>query len=215
MTARIDHLIESLAGDLRPIRPYEVERRLVAALLFGMLVATAALTATLGIRPDLSLALQGPVFWMKSGYVGSLAVLAATATIRLARPDTTIPRWLWLAAAPVLMVTALAVAELARTPPRERLDIWLGASWKICPFLVLGLSVPIFFALLKGLAELAPTRLRAVGALAGLTAGASAALVYCLHCPESSASFLITWYSAGIALAGMIGAMLGPRLLRW
>ena len=215
MTKRTGHLIESLVGDLRPIPPHAVERRLVAALLLGMLVATAAMAATLGIRPDLSIALQGSVFWMKSGYVGSLAVLAATATIRLARPDTTIPRWLWLAAAPVLIVTALAAAELTRTPPWERLDIWLGASWKICPFLVLGLSVPIFFALLKGLAKLAPTRLRAVGALAGITAGASAALVYCLHCPESTASFVITWYSAGIALAGLIGAMLGPRLLRW
>jgi hypothetical protein len=215
MTKRTDHLIESLAAELSPIRPHAVERRLIGALLFGMLVATAALAATLGIRPDLSLALRGSVFWMKSGYVGSLAVLAAAATIRLARPDTTTPRWLWLAAAPVLMVAALAVAELARTPPTARLDIWLGASWKICPFLVLGLSVPIFFALRKGLAKLAPTRLRAVGALAGITAGASAALVYCLHCPESTASFVITWYSGGIALAGLIGAMLGPRLFRW
>ncbi len=113
------------------------------------------------------------------------------------------------------MVAVLAAAELTRAPPRERLDVWLGSSWKICPFLVLGLSAPIFLALLKGLARLAPTRLRAAGALAGITAGASAALVYCLHCPESTASFVLTWYSAGIALAGLIGAMLGPRLLRW
>jgi hypothetical protein len=51
--------------------------------------------------------------------------------------------------------------------------------------------------------------------LAGLAAGATATLVYCLHCPESTASFVVTWYSLGIGLAGLVGAWLGPRLLRW
>jgi hypothetical protein len=91
----------------------------------------------------------------------------------------------------------------------------MGKSAMICPFLVLGLAVPIFLALLRALGKLAPSRLRSAGALAGVTAGASAALVYCLHCPESTASFVVTWYSGGIALAGLIGALLGPRLLRW
>lgn len=215
MTMRTDHLIASLAQDLRPTPPRAMQRRLLAALLLGMLAAAILMSATLGIRPDLGAALHGHAFWMKSLYVGSLAVLAAAGTIRLARPDTAPPRWLWLAVIPVLTVMLLAAAELLRAMPDERPDIWLGTTWKICPLLVLILSAPIFFALSKGLARLAPTRLRAAGALAGVTAGASAALIYCLHCPESTASFVVTWYSAGIALAGLIGSALGPRLLRW
>ncbi len=208
-------LIESLAEDLRPVHPRAVERRIALALAAGMAVAALATVAGLGIRADLLSALQGHIFWMKAGYVGALAALAACASARLARPDTALPRWLWLGFLPVLALAAMAGAELARTPSQGWMALWLGRSWTVCPFLVLGLSIPIFAALLRALGTLAPTRLRSAGALAGMTAGASAALVYCLHCPESTASFVITWYSAGIGLAGLIGALLGPRLLRW
>ena len=80
---------------------------------------------------------------------------------------------------------------------------------------MLGLAAPLFLGLLWSFRRLAPTRLRAAGAAAGLSAGACAAAVYCLHCPEASAIFVLTWYSLGIALAGALGALLGPRLLRW
>lgn len=215
MTRRTDHLIDSLAEELRPVSPRAVERRILLALAAGMAVSTLVMSAGLGIRPDLLAALHGPVFWMKAGYVGTLAALAAAASIHLARPDTAPPRWLWLSVLPVLILAALAGLELARAPVQAWPTVWMGKSAMICPFLVLGLAVPIFLALLRALGKLAPTRLRSLGALAGVTAGASAALVYCLHCPESTASFVVTWYSGGIAMAGLIGALLGPRLLRW
>ena len=50
---------------------------------------------------------------------------------------------------------------------------------------------------------------RSAGAAAGLSAGAFAATVYCLHCPEVSAIFVLTWYSFGILLAAGIGSLLG------
>ena len=93
--------------------------------------------------------------------------------------------------------------------------MWLGHSWMVCPWLVLALAMPIFVGLLWSFRRLAPTRLRAAGAAAGLAAGAFAATVYCLHCPEVSAIFVLTWYSLGILLAASVGALLGPRLLRW
>jgi hypothetical protein len=85
----------------------------------------------------------------------------------------------------------------------------------ICPWLVLTLAVPIFVGLLWSFRELAPTRLRAAGAAAGLAGGAWAATIYCLHCPETSAIFVLTWYSLGIMFAAGTGAVLGPRLMRW
>jgi hypothetical protein len=85
----------------------------------------------------------------------------------------------------------------------------------VCPFYVLALAVPIFAGLLWSFRRLAPTRLRAAGAAAGLAAGAWAATIYCLHCPEASAIFVLTWYTLGIVLAAAIGALLGPRVLRW
>jgi hypothetical protein len=38
--------------------------------------------------------------------------------------------------------------------------------------------------------------------------GRWAATIYCLHCPEVSAIFVLTWYSLGILLAAGIGALL-------
>ena len=48
-----------------------------------------------------------------------------------------------------------------------------------------------------------------------LTAGGFGALVYCLHCPEVGAPFVALWYSLGIVLPSAVGALVGPRLLRW
>jgi hypothetical protein len=62
---------------------------------------------------------------------------------------------------------------------------------------------------------MAPTRLRLAGAAAGLLAGGVAATVYGLHCQEMTAAFVVTWYSLGVAASVAVGALLGPRLLRW
>jgi hypothetical protein len=63
--------------------------------------------------------------------------------------------------------------------------------------------------------SLAPTRLRLAGAAAGLLASSVATIVYCLHCPEMSPAFWGVWYAMGMVMPALIGAWLGPRLLRW
>ncbi len=50
---------------------------------------------------------------------------------------------------------------------------------------------------------------------AGLAAGGIAATMYGLHCPEWAASFVATWYSLGILASGVLGAVIGRRVLRW
>jgi hypothetical protein len=70
-------------------------------------------------------------------------------------------------------------------------------------------------AALWALRGLAPTRPRAAGGAAGLLAGAVGAAGYSLACPEASPGFVAAWYTLGIALTGGLGALLGPRLLRW
>jgi hypothetical protein len=115
----------------------------------------------------------------------------------------------------VTLLGGVCVFELIHTPSSEWLAMWLGQSWSMCPWLVFGFAMPIFIGLLWSFRRLAPTRLRAAGAAAGLAAGAFAATVYCLHCPEVSAIFVLTWYTLGILLAASFGALVGPRLLRW
>lgn len=210
-----DHLIDRLSSDVPPVHGHAVGRRLAVGVAAGLLVSFAIIVATLGLRPDLGLAMRGFAFWMKWAYTLSLSGIAIYATARLARPDAGSLRGLWLIAIPVTLLAVVAVLELVRTPPAEWLAMWLGHSWTKCPWLVLSLSMPIFIGLLWSFRRLAPTRLRAAGAAAGLAAGAFAATVYCLHCPEVSAIFVLTWYSLGILLAASLGALVGPRLLRW
>lgn len=210
-----DDLISQLSQDVPPVSRGAVGWRLAIGIGLGALVSMLAVVLALGIRPDLGLAMRGPTFWMKWGYTASIALAALVMTTQLARPDSNRLRWSWILAVPVLLLTGLGVAELARTPPGKWLAMWLGHSWLVCPWLVLALAMPIFVGLLWSFRRLAPTRLRAAGAAAGLAAGAFAATVYCLHCPEVSAIFVLTWYSLGILLAASLGALLGPRLLRW
>ena len=210
-----EQLIDALTQRVPVVRHHAVGRRVTAGVLGGGAIATLLVVTWLGVRPDLHQAMLGFSFWMKWAYTASLGVAAVLATARLSRPTESSLRSLWPIVIPVLLLAGIGIGELARTPTREWLAMWLGRSWAQCPWLVLTLSLPIFIGLLWSFRRLAPTQLRAAGAAAGLAAGAWAATIYCLHCPEVSAIFVLTWYSLGILLAASFGALLGPRLLRW
>lgn len=210
-----DLLIRSLAEDVKPVPRHAVGRRIAIGLGLGAAATVVLIGSWLGFRPDFRVAMQGYSFWMKWTYSASLAIVAIIATIQLARPEPVRLGWMWVLAVPMLLLAAVGVAEMARTAPDGWLAMWLGASWKQCPGIVLRLAVPIFLGLLWSFRRLAPTRLRAAGAVAGLAAGACAAMLYCLHCPEVSALFVLTWYTLGIGMAAALGALAGPRLMRW
>jgi hypothetical protein len=210
-----DDLISSLGHDVSPVRSDAVERRLAIGLAAGAMVTLLMVALGLGFRPDLAPAMGGFHFWMKGTYTFCLGVGAIAATAHLARPDAPRARWLWLLAIPFVVLSGVAISELAHTPKSAWLALWLGHSWRVCPFLVLTLAIPIFLGLLWAFRRFAPTRLAAAGAAAGFASGACAATLYGLHCPEVSASFVVTWYTFGIGLATLGGALAGPRLLRW
>ena len=84
-----------------------------------------------------------------------------------------------------------------------------------CPWILLALAMPMLLGLFWAFKQFAPGKMRAAGAAAGLASGAWAAAIYCLHCPESSALFILTWYTLGMVLSMTVGALLGPRLMRW
>jgi hypothetical protein len=212
---RTDELIQALAHDVKPVSRRAIEQRIAIGMAAGAVISLMLIAALLGFRPDLDLAMRGFPFWMKWTYTISLGIGAIFVTASLARPGASNPRWLWLLSVPIVLLAGIGVAEIAHTPGDRLLALWLGGSWDKCPWLVLLFSLPIFVGLLWSFRRFAPTRLRAAGAAAGLAAGTWAAALYCLHCPEASAIFVLTWYSLGIALATGLGALLGPRVLRW
>lgn len=210
-----DQLIATLTNDVAPVSRHAVARRVAVGIALGAVGTLFLIGVWLGFNPQLDTAMRGYSFWLKWGYTLSLGLCAVIATTRLARPDSGRLGWLWVMALPVGSLAVVGVLEMSRVPSGQWMPMWLGETWAECPYVVLLLSLPIFAGLLWSFRRMAPTRLRAAGATAGLTAGAWAAMLYCLHCPEVSAIFVLTWYTLGIGLAALVGALLGPRLMRW
>ncbi len=167
----------------------------------------------LGVRPDLSAV--GAALWIKLGYAAALAGGAGWLSSKLARPASHMSA----AATAMLIVPAVmalaGLAALIGAPVDQRVLSLLGQSWSSCPWTVLALSLPTLTAVLWALRGLAPTRLRAAGLAAGLLAGAVGALSYAFACIEQSTAFIALWYTLGIAMSGALGALMGPRALRW
>ena len=210
-----DQLIATLAADLKPVPRYAIGRRLLVGIGAGGVITALLVAACLGLRPDLDVAMLGFPFWMKWTYTISLGIGASVMVARLARPEAAGLAGFWPVAIPFVLLAVLGVVELAHAPTGGWVAMWLGKTWTKCPWAVLALSAPIFLGLLWSFRRLAPTRLRVAGAAAGFAAGAWAATLYCLHCPEVSAIFVLTWYTLGILLAAAAGALLGPRLMHW
>ena len=212
---RTDDLVAMLATGAGAVEPNAAARRYATGIGWGALAAALLMAMLLGVRSDLAVVVVLPMFWVKLAFVACLVAGSLLAVLRLSRPGL---RLAWVPgalAAPVLAMWVLAASVLIRADPSQRGQLFFGDTWTTCPFLVAMLSAPVFIAVLWAIRGLAPTRLRLAGAASGLLSGAIGALVYSLHCPELEAPFLGFWYLLGILIPTAVGALLGPRLLRW
>jgi hypothetical protein len=190
-------------------------RRFALALLLGLAAAMVLMAVGLGLRRDLNEVVRWPMFWLRLAYPACIGSAAMWLTLRLSRPGVRIGnRWAGLAA-PVAFAWIGMAAVLTQVPVDARLALVLGHTWRVCPILIALLSTPAFAAMLWAVRGMAPVRLRATGAAVGLLAGATATVAYCLHCPEISPAFWSIWYLLGMAIPAVVGALIGPRVLRW
>ena len=210
---KTNDLIELLATGAGPAPRAVAARRLAPAAALGVLASAAGALVILGPIPAELFATPAP--WIKLAYAGALAGAAAWLAARLGRPITRTSGPVRALLLVMLAMVLLGALTLLATPAGARLATVLGHSWASCPVNVLVLSLPALAAALWALRGLAPTRPRAAGLAAGLLAGGLGAFGYALSCTELSPAFVAVWYSLGIALAGALGAALGPRVLRW
>ncbi|MDH1576314.1 DUF1109 domain-containing protein [Pseudomonas sp. GD03746] len=212
---KTDELITLLAAGEEPVGRHALARRLALALLAGTLGAVLMTVALYGVRSDLAEVARTPLFWAKLALPASLALLGLWLTQRLARPGVRGGVVWQLLGLPLLLVWLGAAISLFGAPVEARADLIFGRTWRTCALNITLLCVPVFITLFWALRGLAPTRLRQAGAAAGLLSGSTATLVYCLHCPEMQVPFWGTWYVLGMLLPTLMGAVLGPRFLRW
>lgn len=212
---KTDDLIGLLVADTAPVPRHAGERRLALGLGGGVVLALLWVLLVYGLRADLAeVALTGP-FVLKLAMPLAVAVLGALAVFRLGHPGMPlggVGRWLTV---PVLVLWVLALWVWTLALPAERSALLLGNTWRVCSINVALTALPVLALALWVLRGLAPTRPAWAGAAAGWLAGGVGAAAYALHCPEMDAPFLAVWYVLGMWVPTALGAMLGPRLLRW
>jgi hypothetical protein len=208
-----DDLIARLSADLKPVRPMAMQRLLIGATLLSGIVAVIAMLTLLGMRPDMEAASATMMYWTKFGYTLALALLGLAATLVLARPDGR-TRWPWLAAIGLLAaLLVLAVVQLARAD--DMMPLIMGSSILRALTYIPVLSLPVLLGALLALRRLAPRSPTIAGFAAGIMAGGTGAWIYTFACDETGMMFLALWYTLGIVIVGVIGALLGRWLLRW
>jgi hypothetical protein len=212
---KTNDLIDLLANGAELGAPPKPRWGGVPLVLASVFASMVLMKAWLGVRPDLAQAAGMPAFWIKLGFVALLAAAARHAAGRLSLPGARTAALPALIALPIVLIWSVGALVWWQAPPEARAQLFWGLSWRSCPLLIAALSVPVLVAMLTVMRGLAPTRLRLAGAAAGLAAGATAATVYCLHCPEMSSVFVGVWYLTGILIPCALGAMIGPRVLAW
>lgn len=209
-----DQLIRTLAAD-NAYRARPVGFVLALALLSAAPVSVAMFFAGLGVRPDVMAAMHNPFFDLKFAVTLTLAVSAIAAALHLSRPETSLHGWAWLLLIPAGLLVAGASGEMMlpqRLPMMTRL---VGSNSKVCLVAIPLMSLPLLAAALIGLRHGAPARPAVAGAIAGLASAGLAATLYASHCTDDSPLFVATWYSIGTGLVAAIGALAGPRVLRF
>ncbi|QEI06210.1 DUF1109 domain-containing protein [Pigmentiphaga aceris] len=212
---KTENLVAMLAANVEAVSPKAASRQIGLALAASLPLSFLLLAMGYGVRSDLSTAIGWPMFWVKLLVPACVAVFGFTVTQRLARPGVLVRQtWMGLLA-PILFIWALGVIVLMTAPPADRAALIMGQTWRSCAFSITAISAPVFVAALWSLKRLAPTRPAVAGAAAGAMSSGSGAAIYALHCPEMAAPFLAVWYVAGMSLPALLGALIGPRLLRW
>lgn len=204
-------LIDRLAENNAPARG--PAGTLGFAIASAALASFALLVIWLGIRPDLAEAVTGWSYWLKFFYPLALAGLALMSAVRLSRPGS--PAKLGWELVPFALVAAAALTQWNAMPASQHMPLLMGQSYAQCPWRILLLALPLLAGTLVAMRKLAPTRPMLAGTFAGLFAGSAAAWIYAFACTETSAVFLAVWYTAGIALTGLLGALVGRWALRW
>lgn len=209
---KTDDLINALIADGAGASPRQTPSWWVifaGASVFAMI----AVVATVHIREDIGQALSNPRLLFKFVATFSLAIPAAALVMRIGRPVAKVSLLLLLIA-PVVLAGGV-VSEMLLSDPGTWEARLLGAHALFCVGAIPVFSLVPFAMVLMTLRQGAPTHLRLAGALAGLMGGAIGAAAYVLHCPDDSPFFLATWYSIAVAIVTLIGAIWGPRFLRW
>jgi hypothetical protein len=215
MVMRTDQLIESLAAELKPIDRTRISRALLSALMIGAIAVLFFMFAVFGSIPNLVERPHPDVFLTKLLFGIGVATTAAIFLPKLARPRAHAQNLPALIFVPFVAIVAAAASTLASVPVTAWSDMVFEEHSVRCLFAIPLLAILPFTALVCALRLGAPTDLSFAGAIAGLVAGGLGAATCALPCVDLWIPAIAIWYGVPIGVCAIVGARLGPRLLRW
>jgi hypothetical protein len=214
---RTERLIEVLSTNLAPVKRGQLWRALVSALVVGVVAAFLLMLATVGVRSDFGRETHWGFMALKLLFTLSLVGTGTVFLIRSMSPGRVSRKPFLMVFLPFLAIgsASLVALALAAASPESCTRMMMGMRWQTCLFCIPLFAVIPFAALIWALRQGVSTNLTRTGAIAGLVAGALGATAYAFNCTDDALPFIAIWYGGSIALCTLIGAKLGPRLLRW
>jgi hypothetical protein len=204
-----------LGTNVEPVKGGQLRNTFLVALAAAGLAAVRLMLAVLGIPAD---GLSGASINLKVvalAFTLGLVAFGASFLVRAARPVEPERRPLIIVGLLFLVIVSAGIAALLLTHPTVWAGMIFGPQWAACLFCIPLFAIAPFASLIWALRMGAPTNLARTGAIAGLVAGALGAAVFALHHPGGSIPFIALWYGGLIILCTLVGALLGPALLRW
>ena len=209
-----DKFIAGLVDELKPIAPLRQGCGMAKAVL-ALLTGAVGMVALLGIRPDFLAGRPDELALLSAGLFLMLALASAWTVVNIALPQVGSRRdgWIWnIGMVAVLPLTALllVVANIWRSAESGLHDDGLtcmlnGLMWSV---LTVG-------TLVLWLRRGAPARPSRAGLLIGVAGGSAGIFAVSLFCPHSDMIHIGIWHGFTVVLAGLIGRLAIPPVVRW
>ncbi|TXH33887.1 MAG: DUF1109 domain-containing protein [Rhodospirillaceae bacterium] len=212
---KTDDLINLLATHTKPVKRTHLRNTILAAVAAGAAATLCLMLLTLGTPEAVPGSEDLAIKIVYLGLTFGLVVAGVSFLLKAARPGKILPKPLIIIALLPLVVMVAAGATLLSSHPSTWNAMLFGPQWVACLLCIPFFALLPFTALIWALRKEAPTSPGWTGAIAGLVAGAIGAATFTLHQPSSSIPFMVLWYLGPIVFCTLIGALLGPRLLRW
>jgi len=212
---KTDDLINLLGTNIEPVKDGQLRNTLLVALAAGAATALCLMLLFLGAPDEIlggqyrSLKFLGLIFTF------SLIASGTHFLLKAARPGNSNRKPLIFIGLLFFSIVSAGVIALMLSHPSSWGGMIFGPQWAACLVCIPLFSIAPFVSLIWALRKEAPTNLAWTGAVAGIVAGALGAAAYTLHQPAGSIPFIVIWYAGPIAVFAIVGAVLGPKLLRW
>jgi hypothetical protein len=212
---KTDDLIDALAANLEPIKGGELRNTVMIALAIGAVAAFCLVLTMFGLPAARPTGAFSALKLLALAFTLGLVAAGAGLLIRSVRPGEPGRKLLVLIGLLFVAIFLAALVTLLLTHPAAWGGMVFGPQWAACLVCIPLFAVAPFASLVWALRRGAPTNLMRTGAIAGLVAGALGAAVFAFHHSGGSVPFIAFWYAGPILVCAVVGALLGPRLLRW